>query len=58
MKHDRLVFLRERVAQIKRRGHVRSDELPLLVAWLEEALAAVTPAPVQGQLFAQQREVA
>lgn len=54
MNADRLAFLRERCAAIRRRGYTRSDEVPLLAAWLEETLAAVTAAPVQGQLFPQE----
>jgi hypothetical protein len=44
---ERLDFLRRRCDEIRRRGKVRADEVPLLVLWLDEALAAV---PAQATL--------
>jgi hypothetical protein len=47
MTPDRFAFLRRRCDEIRRRGHVRVDEVALLVLWLDEALRAV---PVQTSL--------
>jgi hypothetical protein len=43
----RLALLRRRCEEIRRRGHVPVDELPHLLAWLDEALRAV---PTQAAL--------